>query len=143
VWSRDRHRSAAALDLRRASPQEFEPDPRAMWAGLLSAVETTGDLDTEAAMIVMDLERALHLLSRLHADAAAVVAARVMSDFTDFEMDAVFPQVRGWNGRIVRPDWRRLRDRSVAWLPAYLQGAPISSDDPKAWTCERAFRDAR
>ncbi|MGH7339826.1 MAG: hypothetical protein ACREKH_04980 [Candidatus Rokuibacteriota bacterium] len=114
---------------------EQASDPHRTWAGLLSLVESTGDLDTEAAMLVMDLERGLHLLSRLHPDAGAVVAARVMNDLDDDEMDIAFPKGKG------RMDWRRLRHKACAWLAAYIAGDPLSA--VKGPSCERAYRAAR
>jgi hypothetical protein len=119
-----------------AEPREIDPDPHAMWAGLLSGLEETGNLGTDAAMIVMDLERALHLLSRRHPDAASVISARMMCDFEDDEMDLAFPQVRGRGGKVVRADWRRLRDRAVAWFSTYLRGGTIEQ-------AERAYKAAR
>jgi hypothetical protein len=124
-------------------PREVDPDPHAMWIGMLSALETFGNLESDGALTVLDLERGLHLMSSLHADAAVVISARVMLGLEDDEMDAAFPPVRGVGGKVVRADWRRLRDRAVAWLSAFLNGAPISSRDPKVWTCERAYRSAR
>lgn len=114
---------------------EQASDPHTTWAGLLSVLETTGQLESEGAMIVMDLERGLHLMSRAHPDAAAVIAARVMNDLSDEEMDEAFPPARG------RPNWRRLRAKAVAWLHAYLRGLPITAI--RGPSCERAYRGAR
>lgn len=119
-----------------ADPEvEDASDPHATWAGLLSVLEMAGELETEGAMIVLDLERSLHLMSRQHPDAAAVIAARVMNDFTDEEMDKAFPVGGG------RPNWRRLRSKACAWFTSYLRGHPISAS--KGPSCEKAYRAAR
>lgn len=114
---------------------DIASDPHATWAGLLSVLETHGELETEGAMIVMDLERAQHLLSRLHPDAAAVIAARVMNELDDDEMDVAFPAGGG------RPNWRRLRSKACAWFTSYLRGHPLSA--VKGPSCERAYKAAR
>ena len=114
---------------------EQTSDPHSSWAGLASLLELKGDLESEGAMIVMDLERSLHLLSRLHPDAAAVISARVMNDLSDAEMDEAFPKGGG------RPDWRRLRSKACAFFTSYLRGHPISA--VKGPSCEKAYRAAR
>jgi hypothetical protein len=107
-----------------------EMDPHLTWAGLRSSVEAAGRPDWEGALIVMDLERALHMMSRNHPDAATVVATRILNDLSDDEMDAALPAGRG------RANWRRLRAKAAAWISAYLSGASIVE-------CERAYRRAR
>jgi hypothetical protein len=107
-----------------------EMDPRLTWAGLRSSIEAAGRPDWEGALIVMDLERALHMMSRRHPDAATVVATRILNDLSDDEMDEAMPAKRG------RPNWRRLRAKAAAWISVYLSGASIAE-------CERAYRQAR
>jgi hypothetical protein len=114
---------------------EVATDPHSTWAGLASLLELRGELESEAAMVVMDLERCQHLLSRLHPDAAAVIAARVMNDLDDDEMDQAFPKGGG------RPDWRRLRSKACAWFTAYLRGHPVTASAGPS--CEKAYRSAR
>jgi hypothetical protein len=109
---------------------EIDVDAHLTWAGLASAFEQAGWPDSEGALLVMDLERALHLLARLHPDAATVVATRVLNDLSDDEMDAAMPTKRGG------PNWRRLRSKAAAWITSYLSGSSTRE-------CEAAYRRAR
>jgi hypothetical protein len=133
LFDPERHRTTWELeDENTADPKTLIPPPQAMWAGLLSTVESTGEVESEGAMLVMDLERSLHLLARQHPEAAAVISARVMCDFEDDEMDGVFPKGYG------RPAWQRLRSKGIAWMQAYLNGHPITAPKGKS-SCESAY----
>jgi len=109
---------------------DVHDDPHVTWAGLASAFEATGRPDWDGAVLVMDLERSLHLLSRLHPAAATVVATRVLNDLSDDEMDEAMPSGKG------QANWRRLRAKAVAWITAYLSGGSLAD-------CERAYRRGR
>lgn len=113
----------------------------ATWALLRSAVEKTGDVDSEAWMTVMDIERELRLLAtrpivrdlrerglvREARQAAALLSCALLLDWDAQDFSATFG--RGLPGE-------RLVTKALAWLSARLNGATLEQADA-------AFRRAR
>lgn len=104
------------------------------WMELRAYAERTGDLESEALVSAIDLERALTALQSRHPVGAVVVACTALLD-----MDAVaLHQALGG-----RTNWARMHNKSVAWCAAWLSGLPVDDPDPDAPSCERAWRKAR
>ena len=130
--ARDRTEHLPAEDV------ETWPREELTWSHLRATIERTGNLESKAVSLVLDLERALLALSTQHPEAASAVVTQLMLEPEASTLHQVYNVDR--RGRPVDPErWIR---KSVAWMSAYLSGLPVSADKGKA-SCEAAWRRAR
>lgn len=101
---------------------------------LRARIERTGNVESEAFAMVIDLERAISALQSRHPDAAAVVTCVAFLDFDIGQLEQVFG---------TRRNWARLQNKAIAWMAAYLAGLPVVGEDYDTPSCERAYRRAR
>jgi len=117
---------------------ETWPREELTWSRLRASIERTGNLESKAVSLVLDLERALLALSTHHPEAASAVVTQLMLEPEPSTLAQVYNVDR--RGRPVDPQrWIR---KSVAWMSAYLSGLPVSAEKGKA-SCEAAWRRAR
>jgi len=121
--------------------EDGQPEARATWAELRSAIERRGDVESEAMAAVIDLERALVAMAspslrhrrdhRTHREAKAaalIISGRMLLDYDVADFRAAFGRGSGF-------DPERLIRKGAAWIAAYLSGKSVED-------AERAFRGA-
>lgn len=109
------------------------------WNHLRARIEHHGQIESRGMALVMDLERALLALFTRHPQAAVIVQAFQMfqPDTDDDGQSHVLNEIFGY-----RSNPYRQINKSIAWLSAYLSGAPVWA--PKGtYSCESAWRSAR
>lgn len=119
---------------------EFGPKEVPTWAQLRSSVEHHGNVDSDAWLTVMDIERELRLLAtrpmvrdlrergliREAKQGAALLSCALLLDWDAQDFAAAFGRIPG----------ERLVTKSIAWISARLNGGTLEEAD-------QAFRKAR